>query len=218
MFQNDEPWTNWTRVKHGIPTVFRGVKFRSRLEAKWAAFFEACRWRWRYEPIDLPGWIPDFALGWKPTLVEVKPFYHGDDFTDVLRECENAGHHGPVVLLGAEPRFMDWSILDLYNQAPPIGWIAEWWETNGVPGWVVWDLNFGYTEGNGELGLCSMDGAWSNIIWEAPPYAADGCTHPNKWARVSAESNHRGMPAVGKLCECLWTDACNQTQWRAKRT
>jgi hypothetical protein len=43
-----------------IPTRYGGVQFRSRLEARWAAFFDLAGWRWQYEPIDLAGWIPDF--------------------------------------------------------------------------------------------------------------------------------------------------------------
>jgi hypothetical protein len=48
---------------------------RSRLEARWAAFFDLCEWNWDYEPdLGLPGWIPDFAIYGKHTvLVEIKP-------------------------------------------------------------------------------------------------------------------------------------------------
>lgn len=58
-----------------IPTRYAGVQFRSRLEARWAAFFDLLGWPWEYEPIDLAGYIPDFALrtGDGSFLVEVKP-------------------------------------------------------------------------------------------------------------------------------------------------
>lgn len=57
-----------------IPTMYNGVQFRSRLEARWAAFFDLCGWQWEYEPFDLNGWIPDFMLrGDRDILVEVKP-------------------------------------------------------------------------------------------------------------------------------------------------
>lgn len=57
------------------PTIYRGCQFRSRLEAKWAAFFDLLNWKWEYEPFDLNGYIPDFLLvGYKKILVEVKPF------------------------------------------------------------------------------------------------------------------------------------------------
>lgn len=44
------------------PTKYSGVLFRSRLEARWAAFFDLIDWRWEYEPVDLEGWTPDFRL------------------------------------------------------------------------------------------------------------------------------------------------------------
>ena len=55
-----------------IPTWHAGVKFRSRLEARYAAWFDACGVDWLYEPFDLDGYIPDFIIG-KTALVEVKP-------------------------------------------------------------------------------------------------------------------------------------------------
>jgi len=65
-------------------TNYSGVKFRSRLEARWAAFFDLAKWEWKYEPIDLPGWTPDFWVKWScghsecnghhTLLVEVKPY------------------------------------------------------------------------------------------------------------------------------------------------
>lgn len=56
---------------NAIPTKYDGVQFRSRLEARWAAFFDIVDWKWDYEPIDLAGYIPDFISG--TTLIEVKP-------------------------------------------------------------------------------------------------------------------------------------------------
>lgn len=83
-------------------TRYAGVVFRSRLEARWAAFFDVMRevwgrvpelsaihpkaWEWEYEPCDLIGWSPDFKVnipchrsgchdvgGPHPLFVEVKP-------------------------------------------------------------------------------------------------------------------------------------------------
>lgn len=45
-----------------IPTIYKDVQFRSRLEARWAAFFDLLSWKWDYEPCDFKGWIPDFGL------------------------------------------------------------------------------------------------------------------------------------------------------------
>lgn len=74
------------------PTRYAGVCFRSRLEARWAAFFDLVKWDWQYEPIDLPGWSPDFRVtfpchhsecnGSHSLLVEVKPYFSIDEFKD----------------------------------------------------------------------------------------------------------------------------------------
>ena len=47
---------------HGIPTMYRGLAFRSRNRATWAAFFDLMCWDYEYEPYDLRGYIPDFVL------------------------------------------------------------------------------------------------------------------------------------------------------------
>lgn len=73
-----------------IPTMYKGIQMRSRLEAKWAAMFDLLGWTWEYEPLDLNGWIPDFAITnianvsptmgqkIKPVLAEVKPIFQLD--------------------------------------------------------------------------------------------------------------------------------------------
>ncbi|HYE98510.1 MAG TPA: hypothetical protein VEJ18_06335 [Planctomycetota bacterium] len=50
---------------NAIPTVYAGVQFRSRLEARWAAYFDLWGVRWQYEPLDLNGYIPDFVIAEK---------------------------------------------------------------------------------------------------------------------------------------------------------
>ncbi len=76
------------------PTTYAGVNFRSRLEARWAAFFDECGWEWEYEPIDLKGWSPDFSIkGHKgDILVEVKPvdFWTGDAVSEAIWSADSA--------------------------------------------------------------------------------------------------------------------------------
>lgn len=72
-----------------IPTVYNHVQFRSRLEARWAAFFDLCGWDWDYEPFDLEGWAPDFMLkGKTKALVEVKPIDFGGNDDAALRQAK----------------------------------------------------------------------------------------------------------------------------------
>lgn len=66
-----------TQAIAAIPTVYAGVQFRSRLEAKWAAFFDLCGLEWDYEPFDCNGYIPDFLIC-KRVLAEIKPIVWGE--------------------------------------------------------------------------------------------------------------------------------------------
>lgn len=60
-----------------IETEYKGYPFRSRLEARWAIFFDLCGARWEYEPEpfgvgDELGYLPDF-------LVHDVELIHGGD-------------------------------------------------------------------------------------------------------------------------------------------
>lgn len=63
-----------------IETRYRGYRFRSRLEARWAVFFDHLGIRWQYEPegFDLSKhglgyYLPDFFLPDQNYWIEVKP-------------------------------------------------------------------------------------------------------------------------------------------------
>jgi len=75
-----------------IETVWRGYRFRSRLEARWAVFFSSLGLHWEYEPEgfelgDGLRYLPDFRVSGRDTngddyefWVEVKPEnYFGND-------------------------------------------------------------------------------------------------------------------------------------------
>lgn len=57
------------------PTKYNGRLYRSRLEARVAAYFDLRGWKFEYEPFDLKAWSPDFLIiGEKQKyLCEVKP-------------------------------------------------------------------------------------------------------------------------------------------------
>jgi hypothetical protein len=64
-----------------IETVYRGYRFRSRLEARWAVWLDALGVDWDYEPegFDLPygtgtvSYLPDFWLPREQAWLEIKP-------------------------------------------------------------------------------------------------------------------------------------------------
>lgn len=95
-------------------TKYAGVWFRSRLEARWAAFFDMIGWDWEYEPIDLPGWSPDFRVvfpcrhsecaGSHSLLVEIKPYFSLEQFNghpcmDYPFGIRTGGHFDSVDIL-----------------------------------------------------------------------------------------------------------------------
>lgn len=108
-----------------IETSYRGVRFRSRLEARWAVFFDAAGIEWEYEPEGFEAhgfwpsgqgrrwrYLPDFILpkvshpDCGPLYVEVKG---SDDALDVERmkkvmfaNIETLGRG--VLLLGPVPK------------------------------------------------------------------------------------------------------------------
>lgn len=72
-----------TATRSAKPTTYAGANFRSRLEARWSAFFDLVEWRWTYEPFDADGYIPDFVIhGAFPFLVEVGPCIGAADYLD----------------------------------------------------------------------------------------------------------------------------------------
>jgi len=61
-----------------IETIYKGYKFRSRLEARWAVFFDSLGIQWEYEPEgyvleDGTLYLPDFWLPEWNCFAEVKP-------------------------------------------------------------------------------------------------------------------------------------------------
>src|SRR5436309_154344 len=96
-----------------IETHYKGYRFRSRLEARWAVFWDSLGVRWEYEPEgfrfkDGTCYLPDF---WLPEVqyfgcvlisgiwVEVKP--EGGDFSKARMLCEES--QKPVLFCEGPP-------------------------------------------------------------------------------------------------------------------
>jgi hypothetical protein len=60
-----------------LETFYHGYRFRSRLEARWAVFFDRLGVSYRYEPegylLEKRGYLPDFYLPQQDCFVEIKP-------------------------------------------------------------------------------------------------------------------------------------------------
>lgn len=82
-----------------IETIYNGYRFRSRLEARWAVFFDALGIRYEYEPegFDLgeAGWyLPDFWLPDQECWFEVKGKYPGEKSPESRKAVELAAQSG----------------------------------------------------------------------------------------------------------------------------
>lgn len=106
-------------MAEGITTFYKGVEYRSRLEARWACFFDLIGWKFEYEPFDLDYYIPDFLLvGQHPTLVEVKPYASLDEFKPLAANLPKAPY--PFLLVGSTPFNRS-----EYWDEPTIGLVSE---------------------------------------------------------------------------------------------
>lgn len=95
-----------------IDTRYNGYKFRSRLEARWAVYFDSLGIRWEYEMegFDLGGgdfYLPDFLLtgiGLRSTKnkdglwVEIKP--PGNCGSEKLNKLVEASKHDGLLIVG----------------------------------------------------------------------------------------------------------------------
>ncbi len=72
-------------------TEYRGRRYRSRLDARWAAFFDQMGWKHEYDPIDFAAWSPEFLLCDFQMLVVVRPVAQfPDTLGDRLEEALGA--------------------------------------------------------------------------------------------------------------------------------
>lgn len=182
----------------GIATMYAGVRFRSRLEAKWACFFDLMGWRWEYEPFDADGYIPDFVLlGDDPVVVEVKPATSLDELITPVT-------HARAALGQAWTR----DILGL-GVTPFLG-IGTYWDQFTVLGL----LDEQSTE---------EDGAWNDVgeaLWnDCGKCGLISFRHDTGWFKSRLCGHHDGDHYVNYVqdmaeLEAKWAYATNSVQWR----
>jgi len=175
----------------GIPTEYAGVRMRSRLEARWAAFFDRVGWPWAYEPLDLNGYIPDFALLFEdhgrkplPILVEIKPELY---------------------------------IASLYGHTDKIDQ-SEWKHEALILGAIVWPQD---SMGEYSFGLLrDRDASWAPAVGvmcrccESLSFTSRTSDGPGRCRACGCmvENDHCGLD-VGWVHQAF-TDASNEVQWK----
>lgn len=175
----------------GIPTRYNGIQFRSRLEAKWAAFFDLCGWRWEYEPLDMDGYIPDFVLLFsQPLLVEVKPAFTLEEMRTHTGKIELSGWDKEALIVGNAPirNICDYSLGLLWERDA----YADPWS----------DALFFDCPKCRQLSLYHMAGSW----W----CRAQGC-----YRALCMTCEKLGRHSIDPTA--FWREAGNETQWKKPR-
>jgi hypothetical protein len=125
-----------------IPTTYLGYRFRSRLEARWAVFFDALSIQFDYEPEgfrlrDGTCYLPDFWLPQANIWAEVKPndcrerFVFKPDWVRKAAQLAVESDHA-VIMLDGPPRATNyWAIWP--DQMEPVGW--DWDDLYIAEGW-----------------------------------------------------------------------------------
>lgn len=95
-----------TTIK-AIETRYAGCRFRSRLEARWAVFYERMGIKWEYEPqgflIDGQPYLPDFWLPEHETWIEIKGAEADLGYGDLLAKFAEAADKPIVMFTGPIP-------------------------------------------------------------------------------------------------------------------
>lgn len=182
-----------TPTRPGIPTAYAGVNFRSRLEAKWAAFFDLVGWEWTYEPLDAGGYIPDFLIhGERPMFIEVGPCVTADDYADKAAkpDASAADLRHDVLVVGVSP------------VAPMPNSHAVWQRRALTAGML------------GEYDGESL--TWGSGVWARE--ASMSVIHDSmSYAYRPQGDGDGGSPDVNvsrSWIDALWAKAGNETQWR----
>lgn len=185
-----------------ITTLFDGIEFRSRLEARWASFFRRIGWEFTYEPFDGDGYIPDFLIhGAAPLLVEVKPAATEGDYRAPLDKITDglADHwQHDILVVGASPLpFLP--VTSWGAEMPAAGLLGEFLgEVNGSPEWSF-DAGLWFRCAN-----CRQVA----IFHEVMTYKGRPCG--------CYEGDHFLWMLDEPVITAAWSQACNDVKWRGR--
>lgn len=184
------------------PTMYRGRQYRSRLEARWAAFFDGLGLSYEYEPYDLGAWSPDFHITNLDILVEVKPLSEFDQsvWDKAIAACNERG------LLSAESdRYVNGLFLTrvaptIINNKVQVGWFTTL-NSNDLrpaPAYLGWLPSYVKPTYSPDLINVSEKGWWS----------AGG--DADMW-----DNAHQSPRIFADHTMGIWAEASNKVQWQA---
>lgn len=190
----------------GIPTIYGGRRYRSRLEARWAAFFDRLGISHEYEPFDLGRWSPDFLLPSPATgfvLVEVKPISQFDAAvgTKMAGAMAERGIESEVALLvGVAPMLRAGGLVQLGWVGGPSEGAGSWLWSAAIVGWPASVAGVRSPDILHYGADCAGETGWSGALTYRP-------------AEPTADAAPWALHAMG-----LWAQAANDVQWMGWRS
>lgn len=201
-----------------IPTTYDGIEYRSRLEARWAAFMANIGWDTVYEPFDGDGYIPDFLVqGDNPLLIEVKPASIAADYLAAVPKAESGLEQHwthDILIVGSTP----FPTVNLgYGSQHPAGLLGE----HGGAGWDGW--RWGEAEWHLCVGGQPPPGWVDNLMaWEPAGWVCGTISvHHTEMSYASRpcghyDGDHYIYQPPTRLMSSMWADACNDVKWRGR--
>lgn len=169
------------------PTKYNRRLYRSRLEARWAAFFDLCKWKFEYEPFDLNGWTPDFIIKeGTQVLVEVKPNLQFFETPKYLKAIEESKRKYELLLLENGPIE---SAHTCFGDGSALGHLFDYNQSNGFA--VLG--SFHGQGGDGRIGFCHDHMGWED--------------------RISGAYNEGHFESVDKMVAEHWIEAGNMVMF-----
>jgi len=111
-----------------IETEYNGYRFRSRLEARWAVFFDTLGIKYQYE---MEGYdtkegyyLPDFRLPKYNALIEIKPDHPKQAELSKIEDAALQSEHLPVLIEGVPGDETMWLYLDDMKDSSAG---TQWW-------------------------------------------------------------------------------------------
>jgi len=181
-----------------ITTKYDGIEYRSRLEARWAAFMKNIGWEIVYEPFDGDGYIPDFLVqGERPLLIEVKPAATQKEYGAAVPKAEKglASHwRHDILIVGISPYWVSDDGIESDHVAGMLG------EFDSYEGSWQWDLGRWFT--------CRACGHIS-VFHSTSSFSGRPCGHYDG-------NGHILSPPIS-LMQSMWADACNDVKWKGRQ-
>ncbi len=149
-----------------IETVYKGYRFRSRLEARWAVFFDALGVKWEYEEEgfivgDGIAYLPDFYLPNNQIWVEVKGGFDNIDWHKLISAVDwnrglpgtdgSFGGSGGLLILGNIPCFQNERCFHPILQHLKGVWLCE--------------AEFLFHVGGGEISVATSNKYYADSSW-----------------------------------------------------